>query len=83
MINRKKLKASEIIVAVGALLFFIGYLGDLTPLWIAGIMAIIAGVILYARVCRCPKCGQRLRISSPQLDPGYCPKCGSKIKFDE
>ena len=82
--SRKQLKISETIIAIGAGVFFIGFLMHITPLWIAGIASIIAGLTLYTHACRCPKCRKVLRnMSSSLLDPGYCPKCGSKIEFDE
>ena len=84
MLSRKKLKTSEIIIALGAMVFFFGFLTKITPLWIAGMAVIVAGLGFYASACRCPKCSKVLRqLSSALTDPGYCPHCGAKLEFDE
>lgn len=84
MLSRKKMKLSEIIITIGAVVFFICYFTDISYLWIAGIALMAAGLLAYGRSCRCPKCRKVIRhLSSSTTDPGYCQHCGSKIEFDE
>ena len=84
MINRKKLKLSETIITIGAVIYFIGFLADLMPLQIAAILVIAAGFVVNFLTCRCPWCGKPIRhLSSARIDLGYCQYCGYKLDFDE
>ena len=68
----------------GAGIGLIAHLVDNTPLQIAGIIVMAAGLLACQLACRCPWCGKPIRhLTSGQRDPGYCKYCGYKLEFDE
>ena len=84
MLNRKKMKRSEIILFIGGGIILIARVADLTFLTLAGIVVAVTGLLAFQLSCRCPWCGKPIRhLTSGQRDPGYCKYCGYKLEFDE
>ena len=84
MISRKMLKLAEIILAVGAILFFVGFLFDITPLWIGGAAVIVAGLAVLYFTSRCPNCKKFIRdLSSAQEEGAHCKHCGETFEIKD
>lgn len=81
MSKRNQLRwASRILVIISGIVALVGLLADLTVCTVAGILVMVAALILSAVKSRCPFCHKPLRITPPVDGEEFCPYCGCKIE---
>ena len=67
-----------LMMLLGALLEVIGYFG-IGVLMAIGLVPLVAGLLVYYGMCRCPECGAPLGRS-----PGsHCKRCGRAYDWDK
>ena len=83
MIQKKSIHRCETITLVGAAFCSVAFFTKLTILWVIGIGILLAAVILFVKVFRCPHCGKFLNRNPGTHGEKRCNHCHKKIYFKE
>ncbi len=83
-ISRTKTRIAIILLAAGVIFSCAGLYFSSMRLWACGVFPLLAGIILYYSISRCPYCGcffKRPRWSWPTA--GYCKRCSKLLEYDK
>lgn len=82
-LSRREIRCAQPLLLLGCALVLAGGLWESPSCWGVGFAMLLAGLVLYFSVFRCPHCGAFFR-GAPWSGPdaGFCRNCGQKIEFD-